>query len=369
MYAVDRACFNASGSTFNSALYFAFKVNHEVKAFTFSRQYPGLLFPGSSQLVSENDQVDKIPAERILDTINPFTYYTAASNIARWKPDLLITKFWMPFFAPSLGCVFYRLKNKTKIISILDNVIPHERRIGDIALTKFFLNQNNGFVVMSDAVKRDLLQLKPNARYMFHAHPLYEHFGRRVDKREARIKLSIPADKKVILFFGFIRDYKGLDILIHAMKELSDEYFLCIAGEVYGSFSNYESMIRENNLNDKVQTNTRYINDSEVTGFFSAADVCVLPYKSATQSGITSIAYHFDLPVIATNVGGLSEYIIHNKTGLIVDQPNSGAIAASIRKYFSENLPAKFVSGIKEMKEKLSWRNLSDEIALFYKSL
>ena len=361
--------FRGGIAQFNAALYRELEKNHDVKAFTFTRQYPDLLFPGSSQYVTPEDKTDPISSVKVLDTINPFSYFSAVKKIENFAPDLLIMKYWMPFFAPSLGTVSRSVKKNCKIISILDNVIPHEKRMGDIAFTKFFLNQNNGFVVMSETVKRDLLSLKPNGKYLFHAHPLYDHFGAKVELKEARMKLKIPPDKKVILFFGFIRGYKGLDLLIEAMKNTPEDYVLVIAGEVYGNFDAYQTQINESGSQHKIQLHIRYISDGEVPLFFSAADVCVLPYKSATQSGITSVAYHFDLPIIATDVGGLKESITHNETGIIVEKPDAGLVRKAIDDYFSGNKKQKFTERIMHLKKDLSWSHFAEQLMGFYKTL
>lgn len=361
--------FRGGIAQFNASLYRAFEKENPVKAFTFTRQYPDFLFPGETQMVTEKDNADKIPAERVLDTLNPFTYFSAANKIEDFSPDILLMKYWMSYMAPSIGTVAKKVKKNSKVITILDNVIPHEKRFFDEAFTKYFLKQNHGFVVMSDAVKNDLLQLNPDAKYISHPHPLYDHFGKKADADDAKRKLNIPADKKVVLFFGFIRDYKGLDLLIEAMTKLNDEYVLVIAGEVYGSFEKYERQIEKLCLKDKVILHVRYIGDNEVPLFFSSADVCVLPYKSATQSGITSIAYHFDLPMIATDTGGLKESIEHNKTGLVVPSPDSGLIANAIQEYFTQNCKPRFQEEIKLLKNKLSWDSLANAIISFGKSL
>ena len=361
--------FRGGIAQFNASLYRAFEKSNEAKAFTFTRQYPDFLFPGETQLVTEKDNADKIPSERILDTMNPFSYYAAARKIKNYSPDILLLKYWMSYMAPSLGTAAKKLKKKSKVITILDNVIPHEKRFFDTAFTKYFLRQNHGFVVMSDAVKNDLIKLKPDAKYIFHAHPLYGHFGKRADASEARKKLHISEGKKVILFFGFIRDYKGLDLLIEAMSKLNDEYLLVICGEVYGSFDKYNQQIERLGVKNKIALHVRYISDDEVPLFFSSADVCVLPYKSATQSGITSIAHHFDLPLIATDTGGLKESIRHNKTGIIVDSPDSNLIAKAIENYFIQNFKPKFQEEIKHMKNRLSWDSLANAIIELSKTL
>src|SRR6185295_1202851 len=216
--------FRGGISQFNASLYRELEKNHEIKAYTFSRQYPDILFPGNSQYVSDNDPADKIPAERILDTVNPLSYYSAASKINSFSPDIFLTKFWMPFFAPALGKVARKLNKKTTKIAVLDNVIPHEKRPFDDNLIRYFLNSYDKFVVMSGKVKEDLLTLKPNAEFVQVMHPLYSHFGAKTDKRTARQKLNIGIEKKVLLFFGFIRDYKGLDLLIEALAMLPEDY-------------------------------------------------------------------------------------------------------------------------------------------------
>lgn len=361
--------FRGGIAQFNASMYRAFEKEHIVKAFTFTRQYPDFLFPGETQMVTAKDNADKIPSERVLDTLNPFTYLAAANKIKAFSPDILLMKYWMSYMAPSLGTVARKLKKKSKVITILDNVIPHEKRFFDASFTKYFLKQNHGFVVMSDSVKNDLLKFVPDAKYISHPHPLYDHFGKKADTADAKAKLNIPSGKKVILFFGFIRDYKGLDLLIDAVAKLNDEYVLVIAGEVYGSFDKYAQQIEKLGINTKISLHVRYISDEEVPLFFSSADVCVLPYKSATQSGITSIAYHFDLPMIATDTGGLKESIHHNKTGLIVNSPDSDLIAEAIAHYFDQDLKSRFQDEIRLLKDKLSWSSLSNAIIEFSKSL
>jgi glycosyltransferase involved in cell wall biosynthesis len=361
--------FRGGIAQFNASLFREFEKKHEIKAYTFKRQYPDFLFPGKTQFVTNDEKADAIPAIQKLDTINPFTYLTTAREIKEFSPDLLIMKYWMSFFGPSLGTVAKKMNKKTKVITILDNVIPHERRFFDLPFTRFFLKQNDGFIAMSDTVKNDLLSLLPDAKYIKREHPLYSHFGEKMGKDVARKKLNIHPNKKALLFFGFIRDYKGLDLLIDAFGMLDDSYQLIIAGETYGSFEKYQVQI--NNLRNKgnVFVFNDYISDDRVPAFFSAVDVCVLPYKSATQSGITSIAYHFDLPLIATDVGGLKETIIHDKTGIIVKSPTAENIKNAITSYFDNDLGNKFQQGIHKMKDELSWGKFSSSIIEFANTL
>lgn len=355
---------------FNANLYEVFQLDNEIRAYTFKRQYPKLLFPGSSQIVSDSDKAKYIDSIPILDTLNPISFLKTANVILRFKPDLLIMKYWMPYFGLSLGTVAKKLRKKgVKTIAILDNVIPHEKRRGNIYLTKYFLNRNDGFVVMSETVRKDLLSLKPNAKYIFHPHPIYDHYGIKEDLTTSRNNLNIPVNKKVILFFGFIREYKGLDILIETMNYLSDDYLLIIAGEVYGSFDKYQNIIDKYSLQNKIQLHTKYISDNEVPLYFSAADVLVLPYKSATQSGIIGISHHFDLPVISSDAGGLREMVKDGQTGFVVNNPELGKFAEVIKKYFAENKKEEFSRNIREEKSKYSWKSFADGIIELYKKL
>ena len=356
--------FRGGIAQFNALVYRELEKSNEVKAFTFKRQYPNFLFPGKTQYVTENDLADKIDSLEILDSVNPFSYVMTAAKIKNWNPEVIITKYWMTFFGPSLGFVLGKL-NKATRISILDNVIPHEKRFFDAAFNKYFLKRNDGFIVMSDKVLADLLSIKPHAKYLRINHPVYDHFGETLDRNDAQKKLNIDPSKNTLLFFGIIRDYKGLDLLIEAMALLDDSYQLIIAGEVYGSFEKYDKLIELHNLKDKLLIHNQYIGDNEVNLYFSAADVCILPYKSATQSGITSIANHFLLPIIATDVGGLKETIYDQKTGLIVNETNAEDLAEKIRFYFDNKLKKTFSENILEFNTENSWEKFTIKLLDF----
>ena len=353
--------YRGGNAQFNALIYREIEKVHKVEAITFSRQYPSILFPGKTQLVSPEDAADLIPSKRWLDSINPLTYIRTAWRIKKMQPDLIITKYWMTFFAPSLGYVLGRQTKKTKRISILDNVIPHENRFFDNWCNRYFLKRNDGFIVMSEKV----------LKYIYVPHPVYNQFGEKTTRMAALQKLGLEkmAEKKIILFFGIIRDYKGLDLLLEAMALLSDDFQLIVAGEVYGSFQKYQEIIDNRCLNERVSLFTNYIDDDEVKDYFSAADVCVLPYKSATQSGITSISNHFELPLIATNVGGLAETILHKKTGLIVDLVDEKLLSESIEHYFSANLNSEFQENIKVQNKENTWDNFGKKILKFYDDL
>ncbi len=362
--------FRGGIAQFNAALLKELRLENQVLAFNFKRQYPEFLFPGSTQYVTENDKAEPVESIRKLDTINPITYYTTYKAIRKFNPDLMISKFWMPFFGPSLGYVLKSLKKKgVKNIGILDNVIPHEKRPGDNLFTNYYINSNNAFIVMSNTVRDDLLKFKPDAIFKQVLHPLYDHFGNLIKKNEAREKLGIQQNKNVLLFFGFIRKYKGLDLLLESIRFLPDDYLLVIAGEIYGSFDEYEQIIKNYNLENKVKLFIRYIDDGEVPLFFSASDVCILPYKSATQSGILGISYHFGLPVIATDTGGLWEMIEPFNTGIIVREPAPNLLSSAISDYFNLELSSQFKANIEKYKHKASWASLAKEILDLYEIL
>ena len=358
--------FRGGIAQFNADLLEEFGRHHEVKAFTFTRQYPSFLFPGKTQYVTESDKAKKVDSQAILDTANPFSWRPAARKIAAWKPDLLVMKYWMSYLAPSLGTVARYLKRRgIPVITVLDNVIPHETKFFDKPFSRWFLRQNSGCVAMSEAVLKDMLSLTPDKPYILQPHPLYDHFGRKMDKREALQMLGLDPRKRTLLFFGLIRDYKGLDLLIDALPLLGEEYQLVIAGESYGSFEKYEAQIAASGCADRIKVFNRYIDDEEVPRFFSAADLCVLPYKSATQSGITAIALHFDVPVVATPVGGLAESIEKPGIGLMTSGISAEAIAKTVRVFYAAN-PDTFIENIRQAKATMTWEVFAGKILDFY---
>ncbi|MFT5858889.1 MAG: glycosyltransferase involved in cell wall biosynthesis [Flavobacteriaceae bacterium] len=354
---------------FSAMLYRALEKEHTVNAFTFKRQYPGFLFPGSSQYVSDDDSADSIEALRVLDSVNPVTFTTAAKKINETHPRLYIGQYWMTFFGPAMAGMQKRITKSAKRISILHNVIPHEKRFFDKKANRMFLKQNDGFVVLSDVVLRDLLSLKPDAKYLRIDHPIYNQFGEGLNRAEALTKLGLDSSNNYLLFFGFIRDYKGLDLLIEALVDLPSDTHVIVAGEVYGSFEKYQKTIDSLGLNARIHLFTEYISDSEVSTYFSASDVCMLPYKGATQSGITAISHHFNLPIIATDVGGLKENTRHDETGLVVSQPDSKLIAEAVDHYFTAKLKLSFSKNIEAEKSENSWENFAQKIVEFSHSL
>ena len=357
-------------SQFNACLYGELSKEHIVKAFNFKRQYPEFLFPGKTQFVTPDDEAVPVESESLLDTANPFSYGKTFRAIRDWNPDILIVRYWMSYFAPSLGYITRRMKKHCKVISILDNVIPHEPHFFDAPLTKYFLKGSTGCITLCEAVSKDLLDLKKDARYTVLQHPLYSHFGNKMTREEAEDKLGLEKGKKNILFFGLIRTYKGLDILLEAFGELSDEYQLIIAGEPYGSFDKYQKIIDSLPNRQNIHTWLKYIKDSEVTDYFSAADIAVLPYRSATQSGISSVSYHFEVPMIVTDVGGLKETIGDRGTGIVAADGQPETVAAEIIRYFNTpDLKDEFVKNIRMEKERLSWKRFASGLLEFAEEL
>ncbi len=360
-------------SQFNSCLLQELAKNHTVKAFNFRRQYPDILFPGKTQYVTKDDNAVPVESQALLDTANPFSYIATARAIREWNPDLLIMRYWMSWFAPSLGYIARHMKKGCKVISILDNVVPHEPHFFDRPFTKYFLKPQDGFVVLCNAVRQDLLNIMPDARHICTPHPLYSHFGEKMQREEAEKAIGIKnGNTKNILFFGLIREYKGLDLLIEAFGKLDKSYRLIVAGEPYGSFEKYQKLIDASPNKENIILNTNYIEDSQVSKYFSSADVCVLPYRSATQSGISSISYHFEVPMITTDVGGLRETIGERGTGVIMENGEPATIARAIEDYFApENagMRGEMILNIRKEKERLSWGTFCSKLEDFYKTL
>ncbi len=344
--------------------------SYTVKAFNFKRQYPEFLFPGKTQYVTKDDDAVPIESEALLDTANPFTYGRTYRAIRDWKPDLVIISYWMSYFGPSLGYIARRLKRHCKVISILHNVIPHEPRFFDAPLTKYFLSGCTGNVTLCDEVAEDLHRISPKAVNVTLFHPIYGHFGEKLPREEAEKALGLMPKKKNLLFFGLIREYKGLDILLEAFAKLDESYQLIIAGEPYGSFEKYQKIIDKSPAKSRIKLFTHYIKDSEVKDYFSAADLAVLPYRSATQSGISAIAYHFEVPMVVTDVGGLRQSIGDCGTGLVAPTADAASIEKEILAYFSnENIKTLCINSIRAEKERLSWKSFSRRLLDFSDNL
>jgi glycosyltransferase involved in cell wall biosynthesis len=345
---------------FNAILARELGRRHEVTFLSFRRQYPDFLFPGKTQYVTEPEVASgvRFDAEPILDSINPWSWFRTARRAAAEKPDLVIYKYWMPFFAPAFGTISRRVKrlSKARILFVCDNIIPHERRPFDLPLTRFALAPVDAFVTMSASVRDDLLRIKPNARWKLVPHPIYNIFGEREDKEDARRRLGLAAGPW-LLFFGYVREYKGLDLVLRALSTIPRErgVRLLVAGEFYAGEERYRRMVRELGLADRVRFDADYIPEDRVARYFSACDVVVLPYHSATQSGIVQVAYQLDAPVICTAVGGLAEVVHHEVTGLVVPPDDPRAFAAAVLRFYDEGWEARLREGVQREKERYSW--------------
>ncbi|BAG83765.1 glycosyltransferase [Candidatus Azobacteroides pseudotrichonymphae] len=338
---------------FSALFYKALEKEHDVKAFSFSRLYPKLFFPGQTQYVKTEDKAIFISSKRLLDSINPLSYQKTSQNIEKFHPDILVITYWISFLALSYGYIARYLRNKTKIILLLHNAISHEPNFFDKSITRWLFNQSDGFIIMSEVVKNDLLTLKPHASYCLSPHPIYNHFGEKIKQNIARKALNLLPNKKTLLFFGLVRDYKGLDLLIDALSLLDESYQLIIAGEFYSSFEKYQLQINASNARNRIQVLNKYIGDKEVSLLFSATDILVIPYKSVTQSGVISIAYHFEIPIVATDVGNLREIIEKSDTGIIC-QAQANDLAHGIEKIYAIGTE-KFIIPIRKEKKNLSW--------------
>jgi glycosyltransferase involved in cell wall biosynthesis len=349
---------------FIGLLYKELSKSHEVNVITFKRQYPSFLFPGKTQLEG-GDTVEKIDTRILVDSINPLNWFRVGKLIKRESPDLLVYKYWMPFFAPCFGTIsrIAKKNGKTKVLTICDNVFPHERKPGDKAFTNYFFKVVDYFVLLSEKVKEDLIKLKPGAKNEVLQHPVYSNFGEAVSKEEAKEFLKIK-DEKLILFFGFIRDYKGLDVLFDAMAELKNKINvkLVVAGEFYSNKDKYKKLIDDLGIEGSLYLFTDFIPTSEVKYYFSATDAVILPYKDATQSGIVQIAMNFKKPVIAANAGGLGEVIHDDYTGFIVKKENPKQLADAILRFYKENKEHEFVNNISKEVEKYSWSKFVEGI-------
>lgn len=362
--------FRGGIAQFNANLLTELGRTDTVKAFNFTRQYPDILFPGKTQYVTPDDEAMAVESSAVLDTVNPLTWIKTARAIREWDPDILVMRYWMSWFAPSLGYVARHVGKKCRVIGILDNVIPHEPRFFDTPFTRYFLKGCTGFITMCDSVAGDLKKLRPDAEYIVRPHPLYSHFGEKLLRSNAEKRLGLEPGKKNILFFGLIRHYKGLDILLKAFPMLDDSYQLIIAGEPYGSFDTYQDIIDGIPGKDRIHTFLKYIKDSEVKDYFSAADVTVLPYRSATQSGISSISYHFEVPMIVTDVGGLKSTIGDSGTGLVAEKADPECIKFEIERYFSDtSIRTGCVERIQDEKKRLSWATFAKDLRDFAATL
>ena len=360
-------------AVFTERLARAFQAEKDhVNISTFSLQYPNFLFPGKSQYSSSEKPKDLTITQEV-NSINPLNWFWLGLKLKKQKADILILKYWIPFMAPCLGTIARIVKrNKhTKVIVVIDNLIPHEKRFGDHLLNTYFVNSVDGFVAMSESVFNDLDQFGANKKKVLGVHPLYDNFGEAISKENAIVRLSLDKNYKYILFFGIIRKYKGLDILLEAFADnrlQNQNLKLIVAGEFYEDAKPYYDLIEKYNLSDSVVLVTKFIPDEKVVDYFCAADIIAQPYKNATQSGVTQIAYHFEKPMLVTNVGGLNEIVPNHKVGYVCE-PNAKDVSDCLVDFFSKDKESEFIEGVKEEKSKYSWDKMIENIKSLHRLL
>lgn len=358
-------------ASFNDRLAQQFSVEgHDIEIYTFTLQYPEFLFPGKSQFTDATPP-DNISITRRINSINPFNWISVGFRIRKEKPDILLFRFWIPLMGPCFGTIarIAGAWNNTSVICIFDNVIPHEKRFGDKALTRYFTSSIDGGIVMSHTVLDELRSFRKSIPVKFSPHPLFDNYGTAVPRSKALLELNLDPDYSYLLFFGFIRAYKGLDLLISAF---ADERFrnrslkLIIAGEFYEDKTPYTDLIKKYRLEDEIIFFDHFIKDNEVSLYFSIADIVVQPYKSATQSGVTQIAYYFEKPMLVTDVGGLREIVPDGICGYVV-KPEPAMIADAILDFYDNSRKEQFIAAVKKEKEKFGWEKMTKAIIEVYR--
>ena len=353
---------------YNSLLFRTLKEKYDTKLVSFKRQYPRALYPGTIQKDYQNRFFQVKDAEYLIDSVNPISWLLTVKKILSNKPELIIFQWWNPFFAPAYltMIVFYRMFSEVKVLFICHNVLPHEKMPLEKCLVKAVLRKSDYFIVQSKEDEEKLLCMIPDASYKLTPHPSYNIFkSANISKEEARTRLGIVNSKKVLLYFGFVREYKGLIYLIRALPLVKKEYpdiKLLIAGEFFDDRIKYLKEIEKLKLQDSINIYDHYIPDEEVGAFFSASDLVVLPYITATQSGIVQIAYAFETPVVVTCVGGLPEVVEHNKTGYVIQPQDPNQIANAVIDFYSMNNKSKFIKNISRQQDRFSWRKLLETI-------
>ena len=337
---------------------------HTVCTVTFRRQYPEVLFPGKTQLEDGPPPADVPRAPRVLDTLNPITWVQAARRIGAEGAEVVVFKYWMPFFAPALGTVARLLRRRgVRVVCVVDNAIPHERRPGDLALGRWVLGACDGLIVMSAQVRADVERLGVRVPTRQIAHPVYNGFGPAVRRDDARQRLGLPPDAPVFLFFGFIRRYKGLHVLLDAFRDVLrrvPDARLVVAGEFYADEDALRAQAAP--LGGAVRFDADYIPDDRVPLYVCAASAVVQPYVSATQSGVAQIAFHYGRPVITTDVGGLAEIVPDGEAGLVVPPEDPGALADALVRFVEEDLGERLEAGVRRERERYSWSHLLDAL-------
>ena len=356
--------FRGGLATFNERLAKQFMAEgHDVEIWTFTLQYPSFLFPGKTQYSNE-PAPEGIAIRRELNSCNPFNWIRVGKALKKAAPDLLICCYWMSFFAPAYGLISRMAKKngKTKCVALVHNMIPHEPNILDKLFAPYFIKSQDGFVALSESVVKDIDLLdKANKPKTFSPHPIYDHYGERMTKKEACAALGLDDKNGYMLFFGLVRAYKGLDVLLDAFGLIKDQLptvQLIIAGEFYEDEEKYRAQIAANGLKERVLLRNEFIPDADLRKYFGVADLIVQPYKTATQSGVTQVAFHFEKPMLVTNVGGLGEIVHDHKMGYACE-PTAEAIAADIVDYFQNKRQEAYTAYLQKEKTKYAWSNMA----------
>ena len=344
------------------------KEGHDAQIISYKLQYPNFLFPGSSQFEKSGSAPQDIKIHTILNTINPFNWLMVARFIRKQKPDFILFRYWLPFFGPCLGTIGKLVKSHTKVLALTDNIIPHEKRIGDHVFTKYFVKNCDGFIAMSKVVLNDLSIFTQNLNKAYSPHPMYENYGDLISIDLARKKLNLNPHDKIILFFGLIRHYKGLDILLEALAapEIKNQGIkLLIAGEFYDDKNFYLQLIKKLNLQDCVIVHDKFIPNDEVRDYFCASNLVAQTYRNATNSGVTMVGYFYEKPMLVTNVGGLSEIVPNEVCGYVVEN-NCALISEKVVDFFANNREKEFVKNVKIEKKKYEWIEFINSLLTLY---
>ena len=344
------------------------KEGHDAQIISYSLQYPNFLFPGSSQFEKSGSAPLGIKIHTILNTINPFNWLMVARFIKKQKPDFILFRYWLPFFGPCLGTIAKLVKSRTKVLALTDNIIPHEKRIGDHFFTKYFVKNCDGFIAMSKVVLNDLSIFTQNLNKAYSPHPMYQNYGDPISIDLARKKLNLAPHDKIILFFGLIRHYKGLDILLEALavKEIKNQGIkLLIAGEFYDDKNFYLQLIKKLNLQDNVIMHDKFIPNDEVRYYFCAANLVAQTYRNATNSGVTMVGYFYEKPMLVTNVGGLAEIVPNEICGYVIEN-NITLISEKVVDYFTKDRENEFVKNVKIEKKKYEWGEFINSLLTLY---
>ena len=366
--------FRGGLATFNERLARQLQAEgHQVEVITFTLQYPSFLFPGKTQYSTEDAPTDLQISQQV-NSCNPFNWIKVGRRIQKMQPDLLITCYWMAFFAPCYSIIerIAKRNGKTRTIALVHNMIPHEPSILDKLFAPFYVRSTDGFVALSESVVQDINRLdrnnKPKTSY---PHPIYDHYGEQMSKEEACQALNLNPENQYMLFFGLVRAYKGLDLLLDAFGKVKDQLpnlQLIVAGEFYEDEDKYRAQISNNQLTNKVIIKNEFIADADLRKYFGAADLIVQPYKTATQSGVTQVAFHFEKPMLVTNVGGLGEIVHDHKMGYAVE-PNADAIAAALTDYYTHSRQADYTEYLIKQKDNYSWSKLAESFVKIHNKI